>query len=156
MKKELFEKLTKDVSVTDGLLSLLVGDFIGSGVSRDVYINPLNNKQVVKIAKNVLGVVSNTKEFDLWGEVSGFRGNLQWVKDWFCPVVHISDNGSVLIMERTFERPTRKFPDEVPDFMSDVCNLNFGWLGSKFVCHDYADIPFFRDTVKKKMKKSYF
>ena len=77
-------------------------------------------------------------------------------KDWFCPVVSLSSNGAILIMERTFDKPGKKKPDEIPEFMFDTHEGNFGWLGNRFVCHDYASIPFFRDTIKKKMKKSYF
>ena len=156
MKRKFFDKLNKDINVTDGLLSLLVGDFLGSGVYRDVYVNALNEKQVLKVAKDGHGVVANAKEFDLWSEVSGFKGEMQWVKDWFCPVVSLSYNGAVLIMERTFEKPTKKLPDEVPSFMFDVHKGNFGWIGNKFVCHDYAAIPFYRDAVKKKMKKAHW
>lgn len=156
MNKELFDKIHENLNSSYGLLETFVGDYLGSGVYRDVYVNNLNKKQVIKIAKDGYGAVANMKEFDIWCEVVGFKNGLQWVKDWFCPVVSLSSNGAILIMERTFDKPGKKKPDKIPAFLFDTHKGNFGWLGNRFVCHDYASIPFFRDTVKKKMKKSYF
>lgn len=155
MTSEIFKKLTEDHNAAYGLLESLVGDYIGSGVCRDVYVNAFNEKQVIKVAKDGYGAIANAKEFDIWNEVMGFKNDLQWVKDWFCPVVSLSSNNSILIMERTFDKPKKKRPEEVPAFMFDVHYNNFGWLGNRFVCHDYAAIPFFRDNVKKKFKKVY-
>lgn len=153
MTKEIFNKLEESHNTLYGLLETLVGDHLGTGLYRDVYVNALNEKQVIKIAKDGYGAVANAKEFDMWSEVMGFKNNLQWVKDWFCPVVSISSNSNILIMERTFSKPSKKLPSEVPAFMFDVHSGNFGWIGNRFVCHDYANIPFFRDNVKKKFRK---
>lgn len=77
---------------------------------------------------------------------------MEWVKDWFAPVKWISPNGRILVMRKTEEKPDKKRPDKVPDFLWDVKVDNFGWIGNNLVCHDYGQFYNMID-YKKKMKK---
>ena len=143
---------------TDLILSLL-GQKLGSGVYRSVYNYNLDDKYVIKIEPNATD--SNISEYLLWDEIRGLCGDLEWVKEWFAPVKWMSPNGKILIMEKTFEYPKNKKlerPIEVPVFFTDLKRDNWGWIGNKFVCHDYGFLWKFIKYEKKmqKIKKDCF
>lgn len=52
----------------------------------------------------------------------------------------------------TLSDSTIPFPDKIPDFIFDSHSNNFGWIGDKFVCHDYGQLYGLLD-FRKKMKK---
>lgn len=126
----------QDIS-TDMVLSLC-GSILGEGASRHTYVYNLDPKYVIKVETGNNG--HNMIEYLLWNEVMGLTGPLSWVKDWFAPVKWISPNGKLLVMERTYEKPEKERPKYVPDFFTDLKRDNFGWIGNKFVCHDYGFI----------------
>lgn len=125
---------TQDVN-TDLILSLC-GKKIGSGSYRTVYEYNFDKSYVIKIEHS--NTECNVVEWMLWEEIKGLRGDLAWVKDWFAPVLWMSPNGKILVMKRTYEKPNKERPRKVPDFFTDLKRDNFGWLGSKFVAHDYG------------------
>lgn len=155
MERELFKKISEDTVLNYDLLSLLVGKYIGGGVYRDVYEYGPDDKYVIKIAKDSRGIISNVKEFDFWEEIAWFKNDAAWIKDWFAPVKEMSLNGSVLIMQRTEENPKKKRPLEIPAFIDDYHYQNFGWIGNRFVCHDYGSQINFQGKISKKMKRSF-
>jgi hypothetical protein len=128
--------LTHLASVSSDLITCLVGEKIGSGCYRTVYEYNLDKKYVIKIEP--LNTNCNVTEYMLWNEIRGLTGNLAWVKDWFAPVKWISPNGRVLVMQRTKVDYKKEKPKKIPKFMWDVKEDNFGWIGNKFVCHDYG------------------
>lgn len=132
--------------VNTDLILMMLGRKIGSGVYRSVYDYNMNPKLVVKIEPN--STECNISEFLLWDEISGLKNDLAWVKDWFAPIHYCSPNGKILIMEKTFKKDKEK-PSQVPYFLSDVKDDNFGWIGNKFVCHDYGFIYKFINYSKK-------
>ena len=140
-------------SVNSDLISMFLGEKIGAGVYRTVYaFNPNPEKYVVKIEP--LSTNCNANEFLTWENACGFINGLAWAKEWFAPVLWMSPNAKVLIMERTVEEhpKDKPRPDKVPAFLSDVKYDNFGWIGDKFVCHDYGFLWGFleyRNTMKK-------
>lgn len=137
-------------SVNSDLIKMFIGKHIGSGYYRSVFeFNPSPDKYVVKIEHNDTNC--NTNEFLIWEEVSWLVGDLAWVKDWFAPILYMSPNGKILIQERTsmYSSGGQEYPNEVPDFFSDVKLDNFGWLNKKFVCHDYGFINRFIKYNKK-------
>jgi hypothetical protein len=134
---------------TDMVLSLC-GQQLGEGHSRHVYVYNLDPKYVIKIEPK--NGCNNMIEYLLWDEVQGLTGNLAWVKDWFAPIKWISPNGRILIMERTYEKSEKVRPRQIPNFFSDIKRNNFGWIGNKFVCHDYGFIYRFL-KYEKKMRK---
>lgn len=134
---------------TDLILSLC-GERIGSGVYRTVYNYNLDDKYVIKIERN--STDSNSSEHLLWNEIKGLCGELEGVKKWFAPVLWMSPNGKILVMQKTEEKPSKERPREVPAFFTDLKWDNFGWIGNKFVCHDYG-IIFKFIKYEKKMQK---
>ena len=132
--------------VNTDLILMMLGRKLGSGTYRSVYEYNMNPKLVVKIEPN--STECNITEFLLWDEIRELKGNLAWVKDWFAPVHYCSPNGKILIMEKTVKKDKEK-PKKVPHFMSDVKDNNFGWIGNKFVCHDYGFIYKFINYNKK-------
>ncbi|MFH6944618.1 hypothetical protein [Flavobacterium sp. FlaQc-50] len=134
------------------LVLCLCGERLGEGASRTTFVYNLDPKYVIKVEPGNDG--HNMVEYLLWDEVKGLTGPLAWVKDWFAPVKWISPNGRLLVMERTYDKPEKVRPRYVPDFFTDLKRDNFGWIGNKFVCHDYAFIYRFIKYGKKMRKIS--
>lgn len=123
-------------AISSDFITSLCGNHIGTGCFRSVFDYNLDNKYVIKIEPQ--NTSCNLVEYMIWDEVKGLCGNLDWVKNWFAPVKWISPNGRILIMKKTKDYSTKKIPDKVPAFLWDVKPDNFGWIGNKFVCHDYG------------------
>lgn len=134
-------------SVNTDLILMLCGEKIGSGTYRSVYEFNMNpNKFVIKVEP--LSTDCNLSEFLLWDEIQNLKGNLSWVREWFAPIHWCSPNGKVIIMQRT-KQLNRERPKKIPFFFTDVKKNNFGWIGNKFVCHDYGFIQKFIKYQKK-------
>lgn len=129
------------------LMSVICGKYIGGGAYRQVFEFALNNDYVIKIETE--GGYSNFQEFTLYEEVNGLCNSLAWVKDWFAPISWISPNGQILCMQKTEDKPGKTKPNKVPAFFLDVKPDNFGWIGNKYVCHDYGVIFGFLRYPKK-------
>ena len=142
-------EISSNQNVVTDLITSLCGKRIGNGVYREVFEYNLDNKYVIKIEENA---DCNIAEQILWYEVSYLTGNLAWVKEWFAPILWVSPNGNILVMRKTEPKPSKKRPENVPAFFADVHYDNFGWIGNKFVCHDYGFIYNFIQYGKK-MKK---
>lgn len=131
--------ISKLQDVNTDLITSLLGQKLGEGCYRAVYQHNWSKDWVIKIEPN--NTDSNVTEFMLWQEICGLRNQLAWVKEWFAPIYWMSPNGKILCMHKTAEEPKNsklERPEEVPKFFSDVKWDNFGWIGNKFVCHDYA------------------
>jgi|SRR6478736_9648002 len=142
--------LLQDIN-TDLILSLC-GKKIGSGAYRTVYDYNLNDKYVIKLEPNATDC--NISEYILWDEIQGLKGDLEWVKSWFAKVIWMSPNGKILVMEKTSENPKKERPREVPAFFTDLKYDNWGWIGNRFVCHDYGFLYKFIKYEKKMQKIS--
>lgn len=127
--------------VNTDLILTLCGKKLGTGVYRATYDYNLDSKYVIKIEPR--STHCNIEEYLLWDEIRGLRGSLAWVKDWFAPIKYISPNGKVLVMEKTYKKEGKPKPEKIPTFLWDVKDANFGWIGNKYVCHDYANIHSF-------------
>lgn len=140
-------QIARHQDVNTDLILMLCGKKLGEGSSRAVYEYNLDNKYVVKIEPQ--NTDSNKAEFLLWYEVQGLKGSMAWVKEWFAPIKFCSPNGKILIMQRTKQDLTKTRPNKVPSFFQDVKPDNFGWIGNRFVCHDYGSIYNFIKYEKK-------
>lgn len=137
---------------TDLILSLC-GKKLGSGVYRAVYDYNFDDKYVIKIEPR--STECNITEYMLWDEINGLTNDLAWVKGWFAPVLWMSPNGKILVMEKTSEFPKNKKlerPKSVPAFFTDLKRDNWGWIGNRFVCHDYGFLYKFIKYEKKMQK----
>lgn len=137
----------KNQDVSADLITSMLGKKIGNGVHRHVYDYNLEKNYVIKL--EVGSSSANITEYLLWDEIQGFKGDLAWVKEWFAPVKWISPNGKILVMEKTEEKPGKERPRKVPSFFSDLKYDNWGWIGNKFVCHDYGFINRFIKYEKR-------
>lgn len=153
-RDSLILEYSSDPFFSKDMFTLLCGDVIGRGSFRDVFQYNLNPNWVVKIQKNN-SEFSNIKEFEIWCHVKGTE-----FEKYFAPCYWMSPDGRVLLQHKT--KPitkTRKPPEFIPTFFTDVKDDNFGFIGKRFVAHDY-DFTFgkvLKSGLIKRMKryKSY-
>lgn len=149
--KDLYDILSNQ-GVSSDLVQTVFGTYIGAGASRMVYDCQLYPNTVIKVEYG--NSFDNVKEYALWEEINYLCGDLAWVKDWFAPIKWISPNGKLLVMDKTFQNAKKEMPERIPDWLWDVKVDNFGWIGNKFVCHDYAYSFHALIQYKKKFKKN--
>ncbi len=138
-------------SLASDFVTIICGKHIGGGTFRDVFEYNTHNSHVIKLEPG--STDCNLVEWMIWKEVKGLTGDMAWVKDWFAPVEWISPNGRILVMKKT--KPHHKKlspPNKIPAFLWDVKLDNFGWIGNKFVCHDYGQF-YNMINYPKKMRK---
>lgn len=111
-------------------ISLMCGECLGSGCSREVFVFRLDPTKVIKV-EMWAGMFHNVTEWHVWQEVKGTR----WEK-WFAPCWNISPCGTILLQERT--SPLQSAPKRIPSFFTDVGSSNWGTLEGRPVCHDYG------------------
>lgn len=115
--------------------NFLLGDYLGSGGSRDVYVYSLDKTKVIKIERSNDRQFANIFEHEFWLD------NMfdESVYKWLAPCISISAGGRILIQERVSPLPLDyKFPKKLPTFLTDFKRSNFGLLKGKLVCIDYA------------------
>ncbi len=120
------------------IIKLLCGERIGFGCYRDVYILKHNSGYVVKIESDPSnGMFANVTEW------RNFINNKEWafLSDCLAPCELISEDGRVLIQRRITFKSKELYPKWIPIMFTDIKTSNFGWIGKKFVCCDYAYIP---------------
>lgn len=133
---------------TDWLQSL-IGDKLGDGVAREVYVSQIDPTLVIKLELTRTSF-QNITEWKVWQDLKGTTE-----AKFLAPVTWISDSGSVLMMKRTTPMPPGKEPKLLPKWMSDFKRANFGMLGNKVVCHDYGtDVKLYQHGyLSKKLQK---
>ena len=143
-------------TVRHDFMGMFLGPLLGQGSARAVYGLQRDPGAVVKVERAAHSF-QNVMEFETWRVVKDTR----WAK-WFAPIRVISACGSVLIQDRTMPlrvgRDGFEFPEELPEFFTDLKPANFGRIGRQLVCHDYAvshllDRGFNRVRMRK-IKKS--
>jgi hypothetical protein len=121
--------------VTIDLHEMFLGERLGGGLSREVFVYQLNPKWVVKIETGA-NHFQNVNEYKVWQMVKG-----TWAESLFAPVHYISPLGTALIMDRTREgnpKTDKRFPKKVPEFLADARGCNWGLLRGRWVLHDYG------------------
>lgn len=117
------------------LESFVCGEFLGSGIARDVYVFVQDNTRVIKIAKDKGGQMHNLVEWTIWDELKDTKQG-----KWLAPCIDVSDCGKYLIMKRAEKGRHKDYPKLVPKFLTDRKYDNYGWIGDNLVCVDYANI----------------
>lgn len=120
-------------TIARDFFDLFAGDYIGGGAARAVYECTIRPDLVVKIEAPSQSF-QNALEWEFWRRTY----KLKDVRRWLAPCVSISACGSVLLQERTTPIPEGKYPEKLPKFLTDIKRVNFGRLGRRTVCHDYA------------------
>ena len=118
--------------VKDDFIRLFCGELIAEGVARKVYEVVGNPKLVVKV-ETTQETFQNVTEWQLWNELQFTQYGIH-----LAPCRRISPCGLVLIQERTCELPDVLSLTNVPEWLGDVKEENFGILDGRLVCHDYA------------------
>ena len=135
-------------TVAKDLSRLAVGDLLGAGQFREVFEWLPDPSMVVKIEDRAKSF-SNVHEELVWQRVRG----TEFAK-WFAPVHAISDNGTVLLMERTGPLLPRELPKQVPAFFTDLKLSNWGRLNGRVVCHDYGIHLLIEKGLTKRMRRA--
>lgn len=119
----------------DSALSALIGDFVGSGSYRDVYVLNIDPTKVIKIETRGCEFC-NIHERDLYRELQGTK----W-ETWLAPCYRLDAYGMALIQART--RPLTpadwKGVTQMPSFLADLKPANFGLFEGRVVAHDYGN-----------------
>lgn len=133
-------------------LTLLCGDLIGSGISRQTYECRTNADYVVKVQTDTERF-QNQMEWLVW-EAARWQPKL---RRWFAPCASISDCGLWLLQARTepvsLKELKRRVP-RVPKCFTDLKADNWGRLGSRLVCHDYGTIMVAQYGLTASMKRA--
>lgn len=133
-------------------LTLLCGEYIGAGISRQVYVCAFNPEWVVKVEVG-LGCYQNIKEWLVWKAIK----EVKRMSDAFAPCHHISDSGTFMIQSRT--RPLtlaelRKTMPRAHACFTDFKVGNWGNLNGKIVCHDYGTCLITENGMTARTKKA--
>mgnify|MGYP001561240035 CR=1 FL=1 len=116
------------------LKSVVLGDWLGAGASRDVYASAAEPNFVIKCEYKA-GSFQNIAEWDVW----------DWINDrdqakWFAPCISISNCGVFLVQRRCEPLRASERPPKLPKFLCDLKRENFGILDGRVVCLDYGTV----------------
>lgn len=121
--------------VLQEMCKFMLGQKLGQGMSREVFVLPFDETKVVKV-EDSSGCFQNVHEWEFWQNWQHDK----LVKKWLAPCYFISDSGTFLIMDRTEPLPRSRTPKKVPGFLTDHKIANFGLLKNRVVCHDYGKV----------------
>lgn len=119
------------------------GKKLNSGCTRVVYEFKPDRRYVVKIQYKD-GHLHNSAEFLMWD--SNWCSPFQ---DMLAPCLWISNSGRILIQRRVSFRQKYRYPDTLPSCFNDHKFTNYGWIGKRFVCCDYAGLKIKMGRLRK-------
>lgn len=122
-------------TITRDLADILLGNKIGSGMSREVFECRIDKTLVVKIEQSS-GSFQNVKEWEMWQEIQ----HIKELHRWFAPCVSISACGTVLLQKKAVTPYKKDYPKKVPKCIGDLKYQNFGMYNGKFVAIDYGSL----------------
>lgn len=131
-RDQLILEYSQDAFFAKDMMAFLCGELIGQGCYRDVFQYALDPRYVIKIQRDCEHF-SNVIEFQLWSDIMYTE-----YKKWFAPCIWMSCDGRILIQRKTMPiTKTKRPPERIPYFFSDIKESNFGFIGKQFVAHDY-------------------
>lgn len=133
------------------LIDLVLGEPLGVGISRETYTLRTDERYVVKLENSGGDFFSNIREWTIYNAVSA----IPWAEKWLAKPTFISENGRVLIMERTtYFDQNRTWPRKLPVWLTDYKPENYGWscIDGDFVCHDYANDMVIGNGVQNRLR----
>lgn len=131
--------------MNDELEKIIIGEKVGRGVHRDVFVFAPNKNFVIKVANGEDGRGVNILENKLWWDLYDTPA-----QKWFAAVTMVSPSGLYLIQERLEALPRKQYPKKIPHFFTDTKYSNFGHSPTKgFVCCDYGSFNIFRGISTK-------
>jgi hypothetical protein len=137
----------------EALYELAVGKKLGEGLSRSVYVCDFYTEAVLKIEDLSQKIFQNVLEFKTWQEVEYTSLEKFFARCWM-----ISEDGSVLLQERTRPASPQELVKKLPEFFGDIKPENWGIIKREnkelLVCHDYGYVNILTKGLKsKKLKK---
>lgn len=131
------------------LETIILGEKLGRGVHRDVYVFAPDPTKVIKVAKEDGRAVNLIEHKLFWNAI--WETPLQ---KWFAGAFLVSESGKYLIQERAEKLPKDQYPEKIPRFFTDTKYDNFGYIkGRGLVCVDYGSFNVFR-TISSRMVKA--
>ena len=133
IQKELLTVLNKKSYTPEQFKRKFCGKKIGEGCYRTVYEFKLDSRWVVKIEGENTEWCNITEWMNWWN-------NKTWTNltNFLAPCLFISSGGHILIQRKVKKKHIKYYPSEIPSLFTDRKYGNFGWIGKRFVCHDYA------------------
>ena len=135
-------------SVTRDLLDICIGNKLGSGMSREVFEFGPDPSLVVKFETSG-GCFQNVLEWETWLRVKDTKA-----AKWFAPCVRVSEDGKVLLMQRTNPFGWDARPNRMPRFFTDLKISNYGILNGQVVAHDYGVHLLMEEGMKCQLVKA--
>lgn len=130
--------------------SVMLGDMIGEGATRKVYVCRLNPDYVVKVESRG-DAFQNMEEWKAWHWAQGTSK-----ARWLAPCHVISPCGLLLVQERVTAMRVGERPKKIPDWLCDLKPENFGHLKGRIVCADYGTIlSAFQERPTKMVKPKW-
>jgi len=121
---------------SDDLLTLLLGERLGEGVSRAVYRHACwPDQYVVKVSKLQQDWghdFQNIAEWELWHAAG------ESLRLWLAPCVHLSRLGTAMVQVYCEPCPTHLIPKKAPAILEDMHGGNWGVLNGRPVALDYG------------------
>jgi len=107
-----------------------LGELLGDGCLRRVYVYAPDPTWVVKVAKDdALPNMREIRNYERWQARLG---------EWMAPCKAIDIDGAVcVLMRRTTPAELAQYPEQVPLAFKDVKWHNWGMFQGRLVCHDY-------------------
>lgn len=121
--------------VYEDAFNLLCGELLGSGAHRKVFACKLRPDLVVKVEEADNRYFANVHEMKFWCDNQYYTKVAQWL----APCEYLSPDGRLLLQKRVAPLgPDEKLPSKLPAFLTDLKRSNFGRIGKRLVCVDYA------------------
>lgn len=119
-------------SVWTDFLTLFCGDFLGSGIGREVYVLRTDPTKVVKIEMRSESF-QNVTEWQTWEALKNTH-----CSKWLAPCQFISACGICLIQDRVDPLTDKHKRRKIPEWLTDMKTDNFGLIGDQVVARDYG------------------
>lgn len=125
------------------------GELLNWGVHRQVYVYRYDPRFVVKIEPDPSwGNFANASEWRNWVD----NQDDQILGPFLCPIHSISETGQIMLMVRAKFPPHDTYPPRVHSAFTDLKYANYGFIGKRFVCVDYAYLLPIRGNRFKRAK----
>lgn len=114
------------------LRELVLGEYLGEGVSRRTYRLTINPEYVIKISDAAYSW-QNVNEWEVWWYAKGTV-----MEKWLAPCEMISPSGVYLIQRYAETVHIKELPKHLPRFLCDHKVENFGMIDGHVVARDYG------------------
>lgn len=133
------------------LLGFVCGEFLGGGITRNVYRFAPDDAWVVKIELAGEPHFQNVTEFRTWRIVQNTR-----FACWFAPCGHISQCGRILLQRYAEPIAAVRLPKILPSFFTDLKPSNWGVYRKHPVAVDYGKTELIEQGLTSRERKAHW